>query len=138
MKICLERNYGPEQTLGNFYVYDDDGKLLLHLKTMELAWRDNQRRVSCIPEGTYTAKRHTSPKFGPSFWVQDVPERSEILFHPANYSSQLLGCIAPGLKNADINADGLMDVTSSRAAMKKMLEILPDEFEFTISNAKQV
>lgn len=132
MKACIERTYGPKQTLGELFVYDNEGKLLLKLKTLELPWLENQRRISCIPEGSYQVIRHHSPKFGPCFWVQDVPNRSEILFHQGNYYSQILGCILPGLYHSDINADGLLDVASSRAAMRKMLKLLPDRFTLSI------
>ncbi len=100
--------------------------------TLELPWKDNQRRISCIPKGIYTVVKHKSPTFGPSFWIKDVPGRSEILIHKGNYHSNTLGCILPGLKLADINGDGYRDVTYSSSAMRIMLKDLPDEFELEI------
>jgi hypothetical protein len=64
--------------------------------TLERPWRDNQRNVSCIHTGRYIAKRHVSPKFGETFWVQDVPGRSEILFHKGNIADDSHGCILVG------------------------------------------
>lgn len=49
--------------------------------------------------------------------MQDVPGRSEILIHVANYVNQLMGCIAPGLYHRDIDNDGIIDVTNSGDAM---------------------
>ena len=46
--------------------------------------------------------------------IKGVPNRSECKIHPSNYWNQLNGCIAPGVKLKDINADGYYDVTSSR------------------------
>lgn len=133
MKICIEREPSDDkQTLGLGYVYNETGRLLFAFKTLELAWRDNERRVSCIPEGTYRAIRHTSPKFGPCLWIQNVPNRSEILIHPGNFHSQILGCILPGENHIDINADGYKDVTSSRKTMKKLLNLVPNEIEISI------
>lgn len=75
------------------------------LRTVELPWRGNQRQVSCIPPGTYSCRRVRSPRFGQVYHVQNVPGRSAILIHSANfagdtqkgYVTQLQGCIAPCL-----------------------------------------
>lgn len=123
--------YEVRQTLGYFVVFDELKKLY-EGRTMELAWRNNQLRISCIPAGSYECIKHTSPKFGLCFWVQDVPGRSEILIHPGNYNTDLLGCIAPGRTHTDINKDGMIDVTNSRATLKKLLEVLPDIFILAI------
>jgi hypothetical protein len=120
-----------KQTNGVLYV-EKDNKILFECFTLELPWKDNQRRVSCIPEGTYKAVKHRSPKFGESVWIQNVPNRSEILIHPANYVRQLLGCIAPGDSLRDIDGDGLDDVTNSRNTMNKILALLPNSFEVKI------
>lgn len=115
-------------TLGSFYFNG------VHFcETMELPWNDNQRRISCIIEGRYKVIAHDSPKFGDTFWIQDVPNRSEILIHPANFTRQLLGCVAPGLSHRDIDGDGIIDVASSRKAMDILLEVLPKKFELEIT-----
>ena len=76
--------------------------------TLERPWRANQRGVSCIPRGRYTAKRHTSPKFGETFWIQDVPGRSEILLHKGNLADDSHGCILVGEKFDPVNGqDGI-------------------------------
>ena len=101
-------------------------------KILELPWKNNERSVSCIPEGEYRVVAHKSPKFGHCFWVRYVPNRSEILIHPANYTRELLGCLAPGLDFGDIDGDGVIDVKSSRKAMDKLLTTLPREFTLQI------
>jgi hypothetical protein len=137
MKVCLERyTYGDKQVTGRLFVYDDSGKLLLSLDTLELAWKDNKRRVSCIPEGEYKVIKHVSPKFGECIWFQDVPNRSEILAHRGNYHTDILGCVLLGLYSKDINNDGLKDVVSSVRAMRKLLKVVPSEFTITIENCK--
>jgi hypothetical protein len=123
MKAKLTRTYQMSNTLGQIEV----GGLTLY--TLELPWKDNKTGISCIPVGTYKVKRHTSPKFGKCFWLQDVPNRSEILIHPANYTRQLRGCIAVGLDHADIDKDGELDTVSSRNAMVKLLEYNITEIE---------
>ena len=122
LSIKLRRVFqNQDKTLGHLKVYDD-GELILMLRTIELPWVNNEPRVSCIPAGKYVAKVHHSPRFGWSLWLQDVPNRSEILIHTANFVRQLLGCIAPGLYHKDIDNDGIIDVVSSGDAMK-ILEI---------------
>jgi len=125
MKICVERIETDEnQTLGKLYAYKPNGELVFHCLTMELPWKQNRRRVSCIPEGTYPANLHTSPKFGPSIWVKNVPSRSEILIHKGNYHRDTLGCILPGAQFIDIDGDGYKDVTSSSKTTKKLIETI--------------
>lgn len=65
-------------------------------ETLELPWKNNKTRTSCIPEGEYNAAWHLSPKFGWTYKIFNVPGRSEILFHAGNYPSNTLGCILLG------------------------------------------
>jgi len=72
-------------------------------RSIELPWRDNIRRRSCIPEGTYRCGVVQSPRFGRVYGVMGVKDRTAILLHSANlagdvdlgWDSQLHGCIAP-------------------------------------------
>lgn len=72
-------------------------------RTLELPWRDNAVRRSCIPPGVYWCQIVQSPKFGRVYGVTNVPGRSAVLIHSANlagdvdlgYTSQLQGCLAP-------------------------------------------
>ena len=124
--MILYRTYQKKQTIGRlcFEGYE--------LFTMELAWKENQRRKSCIPEGIYTAIPRFSKKFGNHFHVQDVENRDYILFHKMNYHFQGMGCIGVGLAHKDINKDGLLDTVSSGKAMNILLDKFPDGFEFEI------
>ncbi len=70
---------------------------------LELPWRENRRRLSCVPVGSYRCVLIVSPKFGPAYLLLDVPGRSEVLIHGANFGgdstlgwdTHLHGCIAP-------------------------------------------
>lgn len=121
MKAILTRTFQDTNTLGQLDIIDGNGLVIDTLFTLELPWKDNERRVSCIPIGTYKLKLHTSPKFGQCYWVKDVPNRDAILIHPANYTRQLLGCIAVGLDHKDIDKDDELDLVSSRKAMDEIL-----------------
>lgn len=102
-------------------------------KTLELPDRGNARNISCIPKGTYKAVKHNSPKFGESIHILNVPNRSEVLVHYGNFYLDTRGCILIGIGLADINGDGIKDVTSSKRAMRELLSLLPDEFDIVIA-----
>jgi hypothetical protein len=91
MKLELLRTYLPEGTNGDLM---HNGLALCH--TIELPWKDNQQRLSCIPEGEYELVKRYSRKFGWHLLVKGVASRSLILVHPANDAlKELQGCIAP-------------------------------------------
>jgi hypothetical protein len=77
-----------------------------------LPWKNNETRVSCIPEGKYFIKKRYSQKFQWHLEIENVQNRSLILFHPANNALQELnGCIAPVTK---LSGPGLgFDVSKS-------------------------
>ena len=129
MKLLLTRTFQDTNTLGQLDVISDKGDIIETYYTLELPWKNNERRVSCIPVGIYKLKKRVSPKFGKCFWLQDVPNRDWILIHPANYTRQLLGCIAVGMDHKDIDKDGELDLTSSRKAMGELLKYNLTEIE---------
>ena len=93
--------------------------------SIELPWHDNQVCISCIPAGEYKlCLKHESPKFGDCFSVENVPGRSDILGHPANRASELLGCFAPGRRFGKL--DGEFAVLSSRKAMDDIRACFPE------------
>jgi hypothetical protein len=128
-KVFLNRfKSDNKQTLGEMLF---NGEVVA--KTLELAWNNNNRRVSCIPTGTYRVVRRFSSKYGNHFHITNVAGRDNILIHNANYHYQLLGCVAVGINHVDINKDGYLDVTASRAKMAELLKLLPLEFDLIIS-----
>lgn len=89
--LVLERVYGAVATHGRLTY-----KGLFVCYTLELPWVGNQKQLSCIPEGQYVLKRRYSERFKEHLEVLDVPNRTLILFHPANNAQrELQGCIAP-------------------------------------------
>lgn len=125
MKLLLNRyDHDDKQTIGQLFLLDNKDVILQRWDSLELPWLDNKRRVSCIPIGAYKARKHKSPKFGNCLWIQDVPNRSEILIHAGNYHTQILGCILPGTDLSDINDDGYLDVKDSRTAMYEIMEAI--------------
>jgi hypothetical protein len=145
MNLYLYRH--PEQTIQTKGLLDlvHDGKILFTCLTLELPWKDNQRFVSCYPIGEYYCSKHISPTFGECILIHNVPNRTDILIHPANYAgsknpatgkSDLKGCTAVGDKFSDINGDGILDIVNSKTTMKKLLEQLPDVFSLRVELAQ--
>ena len=94
MVLTLSRTYFPDGTNG---ILECEGKIIC--LTIELPWKNNETKVSCIPEGKYFIKKRYSKKFQWHLDVLDVKNRNLILLHPANNALQELnGCIAPVTK----------------------------------------
>lgn len=127
-KVYLNRlTDNGTQTTGQLWYKDK-----LMACTLELPWKDNKNKISCIPKGTYKVVRRNSAKYGDHFHLLDVPKRSYILIHHANYHHDLLGCIGVGKEFRYLDKDAHIDITSSRDTMKKLLNDLPLEFELVI------
>ena len=115
MILFLTRTYFPEGTNGKL---ECNGKSICN--TIELPWRKNEKRVSCIPEGNYFIRKRYSNKFKWHIGVIGVENRNVILFHPANNALQELnGCIAPVTKLSGPGL-GLM----SRKAFRKLKSMI--------------
>ncbi|PRZ20315.1 DUF5675 family protein [Flavobacterium granuli] len=98
MVLVLNRTYFPEGTQG---VLEWNGTIVCY--TIELPWLQNQRRISCIPEGEYVLVKRFSSKFQWHLHLRSVPGRVLILIHPANDAKkELLGCIAPVSQHSGI------------------------------------
>lgn len=128
----LRTNHSPKQILGKLFVLDSTDKILFECFTLELPWKNNQRKVSCIPAGTYKVRPRVSQKYGAHLHLLDVPGRDMILIHEANFVHQLLGCIAVGQSVQDLNRDGVPDITSSKLTKARLLEFIDGETEITI------
>lgn len=120
MILTLNRTYFPDGTNGKL---ECEGKFICN--TIELPWKNNEAKVSCIPEGKYCIRKRYSQKFQWHLEVLDVKNRSLILFHPANNAlHELKGCIAPVTKLSGPGL-GLMSrkaFTSLKAFVYKALD----------------
>ena len=115
MVLVLKRTYFPEGTQG---ILEWQGNTICY--TIELPWLENQKRISCVPEGEYVLQKRFSPKFEWHLHLQNVPGRNLILIHPANNALQELnGCIAPVTKFSGPGL-GLM----SRKAFSKLKNLV--------------
>lgn len=133
--MIISREYLPEETKGTLFVMKG-AKKLLELVCLELAWRNNQSYISCIPEGVYICRKLIRPNGQRAISVTNVKNRTAILIHIANFAAgkkiDLEGCIAPGMYFEDLNTDGYIDSAQSTQAMNILMEVLPDKFKLYI------
>jgi hypothetical protein len=126
MKILeLVRYYTPMGTFGELW-----HGAIQHWKTVERVWTDNEKFISCIPEGAYLCRRINSPNHGETFVVMEVPDRYDILFHVANTMNDVQGCIGIGSDFGFVN--GLWAVIQSGAAFTDFMDYLEDDDEFIL------
>jgi hypothetical protein len=131
MKIIIDRAYYKDFTIGMCSLND------FNFVSLELPDLDNQKNISCIPEGTYWAKKRISPGKGYEvIELLNVPNRTYIQAHYGNYTRQLLGCqlYGDGLKFLD--NDDIIDITNSEKTIKKVLSMLPQRFQIEIRGNK--
>jgi hypothetical protein len=131
MKLKLLRiDQSLKATLGWLYV---DGRFFCC--TLELPDLDNQKQVSCVPEGVYKCVPHSSQKYRDVWRLENVPNREAILIHAGNTTSDILGCILVGTKHGVLR--GKPAVLNSRIALNKLRELASGkEFELTITSKK--
>ena len=122
----------PVQTLGQLFFFNEKLDIVFKCKVLELPDRDNQNSISRIPKGRYKCVLRYSVTYNWHYHVLDVEGRTLILIHFGNYYLDTRGCLIVGNDFTDINNDGYRDVTSSKKTLKRMLSIVPDEFELLI------
>ncbi|AUR91594.1 hypothetical protein NVP1161O_152 [Vibrio phage 1.161.O._10N.261.48.C5] len=127
-KIILKTIKQPDCTLGVMIVEGSDFRCF----TLELPDKGNASNVSCIPAGTYEYFKRVSNANGNVIELRNVVGRKYVQVHKGNFTSDILGCILVGKTIADINSDGIPDVTSSGNTMKDLLTTLDDEGIITI------
>ena len=133
--LVLERNKSTLHSVtGKLLLLDNKNNLILQLRTLERPWVFNERKISCIPSGTYLVKRYVSPKFGQCFKIQDVKGRSDILIHSGNVVNDTLGCVLVGLTSGTVDDTDTAMVYSSRKAMAVLLALIDKEIVLQISN----
>ena len=113
--LLIRDTFTEESTIGELFI---NGERICD--TLENPWLDNQRTISCIPEGEYSVRLRTARESATRDYlhllVQDVPNRKWILVHIGNHPSQTQGCILVG-NGREHNA-----VNNSRLAMDLLIK----------------
>jgi len=93
--LILRDTFSDESTIGELFLNGER-----FCDTLELPYRDNQRSISCIPVGEYKVRlrypRESATRNYLHLLVQDVKDRSYILFHRGNTAKDTRGCILVG------------------------------------------
>lgn len=105
--------YLPDRTLGVL-----DYNKGYRFCTLERPWIDNERRVSCVPEGMYLLRRDKEGKYIGNWELTNVPGRSEIIIHAGNKPEDVQGCILVGL-----SFDKFFNVRQSRDAIYELHQL---------------
>lgn len=129
--LVLERDYRENCTLGELYM---NGSFFAY--TLEEPYKNNQRNISCIPEGEYHLIEYLSAKFGKNTHgivplVVDTAPREYILMHPGNTVLDTRGCILIGSKIGELTIEGAKydAVLNSVEAFKDLVYYLVEEWK---------
>ena len=117
-------------TLGNLVARNGDD--VFECKTLELPWKQNESRISCIPTGVYSCSKTVSPSRGLCIAIHNVPERYYILIHKGNFLSDTKGCVLVGDKHLDFTGDSIADIINSKVTLDKLMAMLPTKFMLEI------
>lgn len=116
-KIKIERKIsGKSCTQGYFSVND---KIIAY--TLELPDLNNQKNISSIPKGIYSAFVRNEGNKGWRIELRDVPGRENVQIHVGNYTNEIKGCILIGTK-VDLNNCSVLN-NYEREAINKLRDI---------------
>jgi len=129
--LIIRDTFSDKSTIGKLFIQGE-----MFCDTLENPWKNNVRNISCIPEGEYKVRlrlpRESATRDYLHLLVQDVPNRSYILFHIGNTAKDTSGCILVGNgRKQDV-------VENSRLAMdlivKEILNLGGENINLIIKN----
>ena len=129
--LLIRETFTKESSIGRLYINGES-----FCDTLENPYINNERNISCIPEGEYKVRlrlaRESATRDYLHLLVQDVPNRDWILFHRGNTAKDTSGCILVG-NGREQNA-----VNNSRLAMdlviKEILNLGGENINLIIKN----
>ena len=113
--LLIRDTFTKESTIGKLFINGES-----FCDTLENPYINNERNISCIPEGQYKVRlrlaRESATRDYLHLLVQDVPNRDWILFHIGNTAKDTSGCILVGNgRKQDV-------VENSRLAMELVIK----------------
>jgi len=99
--------------------------------TLEPSDKENHNSISCIPTGQYRCVKVHSPRFGKTWTVTDVTDRSKILFHAGNVVRHTLGCILVAEYFGKLGPN--MAILNSGKTFYRFLRVLKDYDELHLT-----
>lgn len=103
----------------------------LYNKDNGLTFWTIENASTLIPEGFHPCKKDYYHRGDYETFEIIVEDRDRLLFHAANYASELEGCIAPG-KSRGETEDGRLAVWDSKTAFNEFMQTLEGEDSFLI------
>jgi hypothetical protein len=98
--LIVRETYTDKSVIGKLYL---NGEFVSY--TLELSWNNNEKSISCVPRGVYDCKvrlaKDSASRNYDHLILEDVPNRSYILFHRGNSSKDSKGCILTGMMKGD-------------------------------------
>jgi hypothetical protein len=93
--LIIRKVFTDNSTIGELFLNGEK-----FCDTLELPYIDNQKSISCIPIGQYKVRlrlpRESATRDYIHLLVQEVKDRSYILFHRGNTAKDTRGCILVG------------------------------------------
>lgn len=93
--LIIRDTFTDKSTIGKLFINGES-----FCDTLENPYINNERNISCIPEGRYKVRlrraRESATRDYLHLLVQDVPNRDWILFHRGNTAKDTSGCILVG------------------------------------------
>ena len=94
--LIIRDTFTKESTIGKLFINGES-----FCDTLENPYINNERNISCIPKGQYKVRlrlpRESATRDYIHLLVQEVKDRSYILFHRGNTAKDTRGCILVGL-----------------------------------------
>jgi len=142
--LLIRDTFTPSYVMGKLYV---NATFMAH--TLELAWRDNEKSISCIPKGVYDVRLRTARESASRDYlhllVENVPNRSYILFHVGNRASSnwklkektdTKGCILTGMYRDEKKGMIMQSKKAHTSLMDKLIEDgIAEQMELVIKNS---
>jgi|TARA_B110000503_G_C7029964_1_gene363569 hypothetical protein len=117
--LIIRDTFTENSVIGKLYC---NGEFISH--TLELPWNNNKKRVSCIPKGDYKCRVRLARESGSRDYVhllvENVDNRSHILFHRGNVPSDSKGCILTGTHRAE-EPDKILDSKIAHTYLMKYI-----------------
>ena len=129
--LLIRDTFSDKSTIGELFINGER-----FCDTLENPWINNKKNVSCIPKGEYKVRlrlaRESATRDYLHLLVEDVENRSYILFHIGNTPKDTSGCILVGLgseQDVVYNSTLAMDLV-----MKEILNLGGTNINLIIKN----
>jgi hypothetical protein len=113
--LVIRDTFTSVSTIGELFVNGER-----FCDTLELPYKNNERNISCIPEGHYKVRlrypRESATRDYLHLLIQDVPNRDFVLVHIGNTAQDTRGCLLVGLGSQQDS------VQNSRMAMELLIK----------------